>query len=191
MLGPEREQLAREHETVKGGRGEAIVMASGNLGLIYFTAWEQRLTLEQIDREFPALVTGLVNHPGIGFVMVRSRERGALAIGPDGVYFLDEDRFEGANPLAVFGPNAAAHLLRTDGFPHVADIMVNSFYDPVTDEVAAFEELVGSHGGMGGEQSHPFVLFPAGWELPDEEIVGAEQLNRVMRGWLEAVRSNS
>ena len=54
-------------------------------------------------------------------------------------------------------------MKRTDGFPHCADIMLNSAYWPETDEVAAFEELVGSHGGMGGAQSFPFALVPAEW----------------------------
>ena len=190
MLGPERDAL-EDKKKIAGEKEEAIVMASGNLGLIYFTDWKERMTLEQIDGAFPGLLQGLANHPGIGFVMVRSAEKGPLAIGADGVYFLEEDRFQGKNPLAYFGANAAAHLKRTDGFPHVADIMVNSFYDPVTDEVAAFEELVGSHGGLGGDQAHPFVLFPAAWELPEEEIVGAEHLNQVMRGWLDAVKKNN
>ena len=46
------------------------------------------------------------------------------------------------------------------GFAHCPDIVLNSTYWAETDEVAAFEELVGSHGGMGGEQSHPLALFP-------------------------------
>ena len=43
---------------------------------------------------------------------------------------------------------------------------------------------MGSHGGLGGPQSHPFVLVPAGWRQPDEEIVGAEHLHAMLRGWL-------
>ena len=39
--------------------------------------------------------------------------------------------------------------------------MVNARYDPERDEVAAFEEQVGSHGGLGGPQTHPFLLYPA------------------------------
>jgi len=61
---------------------------------------------------------------------------------------------------------------------------VNSKYWAGSDEVAAFEELVGSHGGMGGGQSHPFALFPSDWRAPDEPVVGAETLHRHMRGWL-------
>ena len=65
--------------------------------------------------------------------------------------------------------------------------MLNSTYWDDTDEVAAFEELVGSHGGMGGTQSYPFLLHPAELELPDEEIVGPEAVHRHLRRWLVAL----
>ena len=91
---------------------------------------------------------------------------------------------EGQDPLAPFGPNAAHHLRRTDGFEHCPDIVVNSTYWEDTDEVAAFEELVGSHGGMGGEQSYPFALAPSDWAMPAEPVVGAEDMHRYLRRWL-------
>lgn len=184
VLGPERDALWRKKDNIAEVEREVIVMASGNLGLIYFTAWNERLTMEQIDEAFPGLIRGVTCHPGVGFIMVRSAEHGPLSIGERGIYYLANDRIEGENPLAFFGPNAPAHLRRTDGFPHVADIMVNSFYDPVTDEVAAFEELVGSHGGLGGDQANPFVLFPVEFRLDGGKIVGAEHLNKVLKGWL-------
>jgi hypothetical protein len=129
----------------------------------------------------------LRNHPGVGFLMVRSEEHGAVAMGASGVNFLEEERVERDDPLDGFGPNAAQHLRRTDGFAHCADIMLNSTYWRDTDEVAAFEELVGSHGGMGGTQSYPFLLYPADLELPDEEIVGPEAVHRHLRAWLVAL----
>jgi len=50
--------------------------------------------------------------------------------------------------------------------------------------VAAFEHLVGSHGGLGGEQTHPFVLYPADLPDPPGLIQGADELHKVLRGWL-------
>jgi hypothetical protein len=61
------------------------------------------------------------------------------AIGAQGVYYLNEDCFEGENPLATFGRNAPDHLRRTDSLSNCPDILVNSFYDPETDEGCAFE----------------------------------------------------
>jgi uncharacterized membrane protein YvlD (DUF360 family) len=163
---------------------ELSVMASGNLGLISFPREPGRLTKERIDALHPRLIPALREHPGIGFMLVRSEEEGPIVLGAAGIHYLGSDQVEGEDPLAPFGPNAADHVRRTDGFPHCPDIVLNSTYWADTDEVAAFEELVGSHGGMGGEQSHPFVLVPSDWQLPGEMVVGAEQLHRRMRSWL-------
>jgi hypothetical protein len=129
-------------------------------------------------------VPSLVTHPGIGFLLVRSEEHGALVMGASGIHHLDSGEIEGEDPLEPFGPNAARHVRRTDGFPHCPDIMVNSTYWEDMDEVAAFEELVGSHGGMGGTQSFPFLLHPLELEAPDEEMVGPEEVHRLFRRWL-------
>ena len=91
---------------------------------------------------------------------MRSAEHGAVVLGPDGTRYLSDDRVEGEDPLAPFSPTAASHLRRTDGFPHVADIMIGSFYDPSLDEGCAFEELICFHGGLGGTQTRPFILVP-------------------------------
>ena len=136
-------------------------MASGCLGLISFPREPGRLTIERIEALHPSLIEELRNHEGIGFLLVDSERDGALAIGADGVNRLERGEILGSDPLAPFGANAARHVLRTHGFPHCPDIVINSriWNDPT--EVAAFEELVGSHGGLGGSQSYPFVLAPA------------------------------
>jgi uncharacterized membrane protein YvlD (DUF360 family) len=166
---------------------ELSVMASGNLGLISFPREPGRLTKERIDALHPRLIPTLREHPGIGFLLVRSENDGPVVLGAEGILYLGSGQVEGGDPLAPFGPNAADHVRRTDGFPHCPDIVLNSTYWAETDEVAAFEQLVGSHGGMGGEQSHPFVLFPSDWPQPDEPVIGAETLHRHMRGWLADV----
>jgi len=186
VLGKQSRDSVHEYRRVPGKQPppEVVVLASGCLGLVYFPRHRARLVLEEIEALYPKLVAGLIGQPGIGFLMVRSRTRGALAMGKQGIHHLNSGRIEGEDPLALYGPNAARHLKRTDSFEHVADIMVNAAYDPASDEVPAFEELVGSHGGMGGTQSYPFVLFPHEWAPPDEPIVGAEEMHRLMRRWL-------
>lgn len=165
---------------------EPVVLASGNLGLISFPDVPHRMTREEIDRRHPALLRTLAHHPGVGFVLVASAEHGSLVLARDGAEVpVAELTDEG--PLAVFGRGAADAVRRTDGFPHVADIMVNSMYDPATGTVHAFEEQIGSHGGLGGEQSHPFLLSPPELSAPvgeGEELVGAERVHTVLRRWL-------
>jgi hypothetical protein len=152
--------------------------------LISFPREPGRVSLERLTWRYPRVLPALRDHPGIGFALVRSDEHGAIVIGADGINYLDERRIEGDDPLAPFGPNAARHVKRTDGFPHCPDIVVNSTLWTDTDEVAAFEELVGSHGGMGGTQSFPFLLHPSDLEVPAEELVGAEAVHRQLRRWL-------
>ena len=100
-------------------------------------------------------------------------------------------RLHREDPLAPFAPNAARHLLRTDGFPHVADLMVGAFYDPVLGESCAFEELISFHGGMGGPQTRPFILYPASLPLPDEPIVGAAAVHGLLRGWRQQLQGGA
>jgi uncharacterized membrane protein YvlD (DUF360 family) len=163
---------------------EVVTLASGNLGLISFPRIPRRVTLEELEERYPLLVPTLRDHPGVAFLLVRSDARGPVAIGKTGVHYLEEGRVGGEDPLEPFGANAAAKALRTDGFPHVADIMVNSTYWPDMEEVAAFEELVGSHGGMGGPQQYPFLLAPAEFVLPDELVLGPGNVHRWLRRWL-------
>jgi putative membrane protein len=185
-LGPEGEQPVQDER--KGVPKEIdaahiVALASGNLGLVYSTRLDKRATLEEIEVTYPGALDGIAQHEGIGFVMVQSEERGPVIIGAKGRYYLADEQVEGENPLANFGPNAAAHLRRTDKFPDAPDILVNSFYDPEKNEAAAFEELIGSHGGLGGWQTQPFLLYPAEWDIGQEEIIGAQALHHLLKRW--------
>jgi uncharacterized membrane protein YvlD (DUF360 family) len=162
---------------------DAVVLGSGNLGLVYLMDRDRRLTREEIDERHPDLLPALRAHPHIGWLLVRSAEHGAVVLGPDGVSYLDEGRVEGVDPLAAFSPTAARHLLRADGFAHVADIMIGSFYDPVLDEGCAFEELICFHGGLGGPQTRAFILAPARLPLPAEPIIGAASVHSLLSEW--------
>lgn len=108
----------------------------------------------------PEMIEGLRTHPGVGLVLVHDEVAGDVVLGPAGAHHLADGRVEGADPLLAFGPNTADHLRRTSDFDNCPDLLINSFYDPVAEEGAAFEELIGFHGGLGGKQSHPFVLAP-------------------------------
>ncbi len=162
---------------------DVVVLGSGNLGLIYLMEEKRRLTSEEIDERHPRLIPALREHPHVGWLLVRSAEHGPMVLGGNGALYLADGRVEGEDPLRSFSPNAPRHLRRTDGFADVADIMVGSYYDPELDEGCAFEELISFHGGMGGPQTRPFILFPASLPFPDEPIVGAAAVHGLLRGW--------
>jgi hypothetical protein len=143
----------------------------------------RRLTLEELNERHPRLIPTLRSHPHVGWILVRSSEHGPLALGASGTRYLADGRVEGDDPLANFSPTAAEHLLRTDGFEHVADIMVGSFYDPDLDEGCAFEELISFHGGIGGPQTRPFILAPVALPMPEEKIRGAAGVHQLLKDW--------
>ena len=75
-----------------------VVVGSGNLGLVWFTGHDHRLTVEEMAERNPGLMARLVEHPGVGLALVRSSEFGAMAMSSQGVRFLDQDRVEGVDP---------------------------------------------------------------------------------------------
>ena len=82
-------------------------------------------------------------------------------------------------------------LKREDAMTHAPDLLLLSQYDPELGEVAAFEELIGSHGGLGGPQTEPFILHPVEWTLDEEVPLGAPAIYRNIRRWLGRSASSS
>ncbi len=171
-------------EPVEKPRSDVIVCPSGNLGHVYFTDTPDRLSLEEITVRYPRLISTIISHPGIGFVLVHSNLYGAVVIGRQGINYLDSGYIDGVDPLTVFGDDAALQLKRLDSFWNAGDLVINSAYFPGTGEVAAFEDLVGSHGGLGGDQMNAFVIYPSHWRAPVGEIENPVSLNREIRTWM-------
>ena len=121
---------------------DLVVVAGGNLALIYFNASKERMSLEAIEEHYPDLVQALANHPGIGVLIVRSAAHGLICVGKDGIHYLDEERVEGEDPLAVYGEHAVAAVKRLDAIEHVGDIAVISHFDP---ETAGDRRVRGAH----------------------------------------------
>lgn len=167
-----------------------VVLVSGNLSVVYFAEHKKRLTLEKINKLYPRLIKGLVKNDSIGFVMVNSSNKGPVVIGKNGTLILKTGRVTGENPLTRFNePNAVKHLIRSNSFKNAPDILINSSYDPGTDEIAPFEEFVGAHGGLGGNQNKPFIMYPIALDKDEKiGIVGAESLHKIMKAWAKTTR---
>ena len=163
-----------------------VVLGSGNLGLLYLRE-PQRLTLDDLARRWPGLVPGLAAHPGIAFVAGVDATGRPWAVGAAGRHDLESGAVEGTDPLATLGPHAPRVLRRAVLMPESPDLYVNSLVDPVTLDVAAFEQLVGAHGGLGGWQDRAVVLAPRDLAacLPDQ-VEGADVLHRGLVRMLRA-----
>jgi hypothetical protein len=156
------------------------VLGSGNLGLVYVPGPE-RLTIEELDRRWPQLVDGLRTHPGVGFVAGVDERGTPWALGAAGRLDLSNGRLVGEDPLAPYGEHAARVLRRAVCMPEAPDLYVNSCVDDDTLDVAAFEALVGAHGGLGGWQDHAVLLAPR--DLLDGQpprVEGADQMHQVL-----------
>ncbi len=120
-------------------------------------------------------------------LLVKTRDRGSVVIGHNGVVNLDDGEVEGEDPMTPFGPNTLLSMRREDEMEHAPDLLLISEYNPALGEVAAFEELIGSHGGLGGPQTEPFILHPAEWTLDEEVPLGAPAVYRNLRRWLSGI----
>jgi uncharacterized membrane protein YvlD (DUF360 family) len=179
--------LDQEEQPPIADESTIAVVGSGNLGLVWFTGHDHRLTVEELEELHPGLIASVAAHPGVGLLMVRSKEHGAVVFGPNGTRYLDDDRVEGEDPTTLFGPHTASSLQREDAMRHAPDLLLLSQYNPELGEVAAFEELIGSHGGLGGPQTEPFILHPIEWELDEPVPLGAPAIYRNIRRWLESI----
>jgi uncharacterized membrane protein YvlD (DUF360 family) len=162
------------------------VLGSGSLGLISFPGPARRLLRDELDARYPQLLSGLAEHPCIGFVLVGDRD-GSVVLGPAGERNLATGEVVGTDPLESYGARAVEQVAAVDLFDTVADVMVNARYDPERDEVAAFESQVGSHGGLGGPQTHPFLLHPVALSEPSTPIFTSVGMHRVLKAWLAEV----
>jgi hypothetical protein len=161
-----QQRIKNEQPAVMGA--PVVVCASGNLANVYFNLHSGKVSLSEINTEHPQLVDALVMQAGIGFVIVYNDESTPLVLGKAGARDLVTGIVTGVDPLQPYArPDLRAQQLwRVAQFPHAGDLIIVSTLYP-DEQVAAFEELVGSHGGLGGEQTTAFLVHPADVHLPE------------------------
>lgn len=170
-------------EAVKSAENEAndiLVLASGNLVNTYFSLSDNRMTLEEIEAAYPGMITEMISHPGVGLILVHTAE-GAAAIGKNGRRNLYTGAITGTDPLADYEkPEKRIKQLRyLADFPNGGDLVIISpVYEDET--VAAYEELIGSHGGLGGQQTDPFLMYSSAIKI-DDEIINAKDVYPVLK----------
>ena len=159
---------------------QVVVCCSGNLAHIYLQSEHAPLPFEHINDVYPELIPGLVNHPGIGFILVRSLVSGLLLLGPKGLRKLDGEQLEGVDPLEqIRDPDTAIQQLKRLGtFPNAGDLIVNSIIEE--GRVASFEDQTGSHGGLGGPQNYPFIMLPRDHAKTSKSIHSPEQIYPIL-----------
>ncbi len=153
---------------------------SGNLAQVYFDLFPRKITLNELNAACPGTVDVLVQHEGIGLVCGYLDDGTPVALGKTGERNLHTGEVTGDDPLLMYAPaqgygastveTRAWQTRRVMDFPHAGDLMLISTVYP-DGTVAALEELIGSHGGMGGEQTDAFIFHPP--DLPMVETRNA------------------
>ena len=117
-------------------------------------------------------------------MLVHSAEFGPVVLGRDGLRRLRTGVVIGEDPLAPYGEHAAALVARTSAFPHCADVDDQQPLRPGHRRgvrVRAARRVA--------RRARRAAAAAASWctrgrSPTPGEIVGAEQLHRVLRGWL-------
>ena len=156
-LGPEAENATKVAEA------DVVVCASGNLALVYFAHEPGRLSLEQMVADYPGLIEALAEHEGIGFVMTYSEA--ARRAGGHGDRRVPRSRHR-KRCRATTRWRGSARTPRSSwcgsrATATWATSCVNSLVDE-DGHVAAFEELIGCHGGAGGPPDAAAAAVPDG-----------------------------
>ncbi len=169
-----RESDSANNSTANMQDQQVAVCASGNLAQVYFLGLTPsllpppRLALDELNEAYPNLLDGLVKHEGIGIVMAYNAQNEPLVFGKNGARNLATNAVTGQDPLTMYGDAdlRAAQLKRLAEFPHNGDLtIISTYFQDGT--VAAMEELVGNHGGLGGEQTDAFIFHPNTFTIPE------------------------
>jgi hypothetical protein len=141
---------------------------SGNLAQVYFDLHSRKITLNELNQAYPGMVDALVQHEGIGFVVAYEDDGEPVAFGKNGARNLHTDDVIGDDPLEPYGDVELRswQVRRIADFTNAGDLILNSTFYP-DGTVAALEELIGNHGGLGGEQTDAFIFHPADMEIPE------------------------
>jgi uncharacterized membrane protein YvlD (DUF360 family) len=168
---------------------QIVITGSGNLGNIWINTYKERALYEDIQKDYPELIRGLLATKGIGIMLIKSSS-GLLCISSEGSIELKTRKITGASPIAKYSEADIKSLIRLTSMNNAPDIAIISSYDEDTGEVYAFEELVGNHGGLGGWQTEAILLHPEKFNIPekylsDDKIVGAETIHKIFKGWIK------
>jgi uncharacterized membrane protein YvlD (DUF360 family) len=156
----------KEHEEASAA-ADVTFCGSGNLAQVYFHNFGRRATLGELNAAFPGMVDAVVGHEGVGLVVGTDDSGAPIAFGKGGARDLHSGAVRGEDPLKPYGDVdlRAWQLRRLADFPSAGDLIIISAVYP-DGSVAAMEELIGNHGGMGGEQTDSFLLHPADVVIP-------------------------
>lgn len=156
------------------------IVNSSSMSNLYFHISKKRLNIEEIEQPYPGLVGALVRHEGIGLVVAHSEgkvmllsRRGRLLLGNGAREMDGEDPLKDLGDSDVLEPEILRQFSETDAGDLVLYGALNEGH------LINFEEQMGAHGGIGGMQNTPFILYPQKIRFPFHEVRNTRELYQI------------
>jgi hypothetical protein len=154
-------------ETLKVDQeGGVVITYSSSLAHLYITGSKAPLNWKEIEQAQPLLLRFLQKHKGIGFVLARGETADELMIfhSAGKICVTDDPRFH-QHDLEFLRPYGAPYELLEELYrfglgTRCGDLVLFGALDE--EGIACFDDQVGGHGSVGGEQSRPFIILPLG-----------------------------
>src|SRR5882724_1079649 len=138
------------------------VISAGPNAFVYFLDFPEPLTLEGIEKRFPALASSISDARGIGIVLVRSAS-GPLCFWRGRRYALDELQ---AGPFAGRADveRVVEGIRDLMAMPSAGDLVIYGINAPGGD--VSFISEVGAHAGPSADEMQTFIIHPRNADVP-------------------------
>jgi predicted AlkP superfamily pyrophosphatase or phosphodiesterase len=170
-----REFNGKEFIPPQPAEGHVVLTYSGGLAHIYFPDWPGRLDYTAVSNRFPGLIERVAGAPGIEFVMMRDGSRDILITPTERVELAGGScaREKVHSLLEKFDQPEiiVRQLQKLNSFERSGDLIVFGAYDGRRQ--INFENQIGGHGSLGGQQLFPFLLAKPEWGMDAERVSDA------------------
>jgi hypothetical protein len=156
-------------------RGLIKISYSGGLAHLYLADSDRRLNVDDMMARLPTLVPNLIACSRLSLIM--GRRNG------DDVFWAGGSEVSGDRLMEALAPYddpdiLLAQLARLNTFEHAGDLVMLAAFDG--GRQVNFENQLGGHGSIGGEQLHPFVLAKGEWGIDTSRVLGAHELHPIL-----------
>jgi len=166
-------------------RNAVVATYSSCLAHLYFADDPRPLTRSDIaaDPRRAHLYGALLAHPGIGLIASRTVDGGVYLESRRGRARLARGIVTvtaGEDPLSIYDRDArvARAVERLVSQPNGGDLVLFGAFDG--QEIVSFDDQVGAHGCVGGDQAFPFLITPPGLDLTGAQIDDARDIHRLV-----------
>ncbi|HUC94713.1 MAG TPA: alkaline phosphatase family protein [Candidatus Saccharimonadales bacterium] len=169
-------------KTAQNLDGHLIITYSGGLGHLYFKDISWRMKHSEIEKKTPGLIAKIANLEQVEAV-ITFEDKTSFITTKDVRYEFSQNNFPKAvlNYLSKFAKadEVAKQILKLNSFERSGDMILLGKYSK--GKQVNFENQIGGHGSLGGEQMKPFILVKKDWGFAKKQISDATELYSLLK----------